>query len=448
MSENKTNFDVVVIGLGKTGMSCVRFLAKQGLSVAVTDDRKTPPYLEQIKKHYPTVYLQMGEIKQSLLFRTKKIILSPGVSPQLNVVKKAIKKGITVIGDIELFCQNVNAPIIAITGTNGKSTVTTLVAKITESFGIKTAMGGNLGTPALELLSGESFDLYVLELSSFQLETVFSLNAKASAVLNIATDHMDRHIDIENYAKIKQKVYFGNGLMVINIDDKDVYNMAKNGRNIKTFSVLSSQADFSLKKYDGDNWLCDSGGKVIRQKDLDLKGTHNVANVLAAMALVSQFKVTKKCLIDVLVKFKGLPHRCQQVAVIDGVYWYNDSKATNIEAGIASIRGLCKLGKIILIAGGDSKGVSFSGFVPAIKEYVRKIFLLGVDAKKIADVIASHIPYEFVSDVSEAVKSAHKIAKNGEVVLLAPACSSLDMYESYQHRGNVFISAVERLRKN
>ena len=256
MSKAELHFDAVIIGLGKTGMSCVRYLIKQGLSIAVTDSRMDPPCLSQLKNEYPSVPVHLGEIDQLLLLSAEQIILSPGVSLEHHAVKQAINKGIPVYGDIELFCQQAKAPIIAITGSNGKSTVTTLVAEMTKEAGIKTCVGGNLGTPALELLEESVPELYVLELSSFQLETTFSLNAHASVVLNVSPDHMDRYKDIESYALAKKKIFAGNGLMVINLDDEVVNAMFDHSRNTRTFSLTSDKADFYITDDEGDIWLC------------------------------------------------------------------------------------------------------------------------------------------------------------------------------------------------
>ena len=446
MNKTDLHFDAVIVGLGKTGLSCVRFLARQGMTVAVTDTRTEPPCLAELKNSFPSIPVYLGEINETLLLSSDQVILSPGVSLEHAAIKQVINKGIPVYGDIELFCQQVKTPVIAITGSNGKSTVTTLVAEMIKHAGIKTCVGGNLGTPALELLNEPVPDVYVLELSSFQLETTFSLNAHASVVLNISPDHMDRYSDIDSYARAKQKIYSGNGLMVINKDDAMVNAMFDQSRKIITFSLaIPTESDFGLMDDNGETWLCQGKNKIIKQNELGIKGEHNVANTLAAMALASSMNVPIEAMIETLKRFTGLPHRCQMVASIDGVNWYNDSKATNVGACIASIKGLCNLGKIILIAGGDSKGADLSSLVPAVKDHVKKVYLIGIDAKKIASVIDQSVSYEFVNDMDEAVQSANAIAEAGDVVLLAPACASLDMYDNYQHRGDVFVSAVKSL---
>ena len=446
MSEASLHFDVVIVGLGKTGLSCVRYLSKQGLKIAVVDSRTQPPELSALKKEYETVPVYLGEISKTVLLAAEQIILSPGVSIDNEAVKQAINNGIPVNGDIELFCRQAKAPIIAISGSNGKSTVTTLVAEMTKRTGLKTSVGGNLGTPALDLLEEGIPDLYVLELSSFQLETTFSLNAHASVVLNVSPDHMDRYSDLNDYAEVKRKLYSGNGLMVINQDDQIVKSMSDESRKIVSFSLTKpAENDYGIVKEKDDVWLCQGNKKIIKQSELKIKGEHNVANALAAMALASSMDVPNDVMASTLREFSGLAHRCQWVTTLNGVSWYNDSKATNVGACIASIKGLCEEGYIILIAGGDSKGADLSSLAPVLKQHVKHVLLFGVDADKLADVVRSHTSYKLVDDLEEAVKQANQIAETGDRVLLAPACASLDMFEDYQQRGDAFVAAVKAL---
>lgn len=446
MNETDLHFDVVVVGLGKTGLSCVRYLSKQGLNIAVTDSRLEPPELTSFNNEFMSVPAYLGGINKDVLFAAEEVVLSPGVSLQEDNIKQAIANGIPVIGDIELFCQQANAPIIAISGSNGKSTVTTLVAEMTRNAGLKTCVGGNLGTPALDLLNEAAPDVYVLELSSFQLETTFSLNAHASTVLNVSPDHMDRYASLEDYASAKNKIYSGQGVMVINKDDAIVNAMTDASRKSSSFSLDKPQDNnFGLIKESDDVFLSRGKEKIINQNELLIKGEHNIANALAAMALADSINVPKQAMIDTLKSFRGLEHRCQLVKKINDVHWYNDSKATNVGACIASIKGLCDTGKIILIAGGDSKGADLSGLRPVVKQYVKNVLLLGVDANKIKEVIGSYVSCEFVSDMNEAVIKANDLAESGDQVLLAPACASLDMYKNYQERGDVFVNAVNAL---
>jgi len=446
MNNAQLHFDVVIVGLGKTGLSCVRYLCQQGLNIAVTDSREAPPELSTIKNEFDSVSLYLGDINSDVLMASDQIILSPGISLEHESVKQAIAKGIPVVGDIELFCQKATAPIIAITGSNGKSTVTTLVAEMANKSGLQVCVGGNLGTPALELLNEPIPDIYILELSSFQLETTFSLNAHASAVLNISPDHMDRYDTLDDYIGAKNKIYSGQGLMVLNKDDDVVNGMTDVARTNVFFSLSTpDKDDFGLIEENEEIYLCKGSEKIITQNELAIKGQHNTSNALAAMALASSVDVSIEAMADVLKNFKGLEHRCQLVKTINDVSWYNDSKATNIGSCIASIKGLCELGDIILIAGGDSKGADLSSLKPVIEEHVKKVLLIGVDAKKLADVIKTESLYEFTADMNEAVIRANKIAEPGNLILLAPACASLDMYKNYQQRGNDFVAAINSL---
>ncbi len=446
MKKTKHHYDVVIVGLGKTGLSCVRYLLDKGLNIAVTDSRVNPPGLSTLKTQRTPVATFLGEINAEVLLSSDQIILSPGVSLNNEAVKQAIATGIPVFGDIELFCQQAKAPIIAVSGSNGKSTVTTLIAEMTRQAGLKTCVGGNLGTPALQLLNEDIPDIYVLELSSFQLETTFSLSAHASVILNISPDHMDRYANADEYANAKKRIYSGNGLMVINLDDDVVRAMDDNSRESISFTLDTPEKNnFGIIKDNAEVWLCQGDNKIIKQDELGIKGEHNVANALAAMALASSVNVSVGAMVETLKRFSGLEHRCQRVATINKVDWYNDSKATNVGACIASIKGLCDLGNIILIAGGDSKGADLSSLNPIIKQYVKHVLLLGADAKKIADAIGSEVMHEFVIDMNEAVNIASDLAEAGDVVLLAPACASLDMYENYQQRGDAFVAAVNAL---
>ncbi len=446
MKEDNTHYDAVVVGLGKTGLSCVRYLSKQGLNIAVTDSREDPPRLTSLKSEFGSIPVYLGNISAKVLLVSDQIILSPGVSLENKSVKKAIDHGIPVIGDVELFCQQAQAPIIAISGSNGKSTVTTLVAEMTHNAGLKTCVGGNLGTPVLELLDKSIPDVYVLELSSFQLETTFSLNAHASVVLNVSPDHMDRYKSLDDYIGAKNKIYSGQGLMVINQDDKAVSAMSDDSRESISFSLSKPDGNNFGVMIDNDElWLCQGNDKIIKQNELLIKGEHNIANALAAMALASSVNVPIDTIIETLKVFKGLQHRCQLVKTINDVSWYNDSKATNVGACIASIKGLCDLGEIILIAGGDSKGADLSSLASVVNQNVKHVLLMGIDANKLADVIGKNVSFEFVADMHEAVNRASQITTRGDLVLLAPACASLDMYDNYQQRGDAFVSAVNTL---
>ena len=446
VNDTKLHYDAIVVGLGKTGLSCFRYLSNQGLNVAITDSRDTPPELSRLEEEFGSAPIYLGQINEEALLASDQIILSPGVSLNNKSIKLSIEHNIPVFGDIELFSQKAQAPIIAVSGSNGKSTVTTMVVEMTRSAGLKTYVGGNIGVPALDLLDETIPDLYVLELSSFQLETTFSLNAHASVVLNISPDHMDRYSSFHDYADVKKRIYLGQGSMVINKDEKYSYSVIDTNRDIIFFSLgVPEEGNYGLAVHDNEVWLTRGNEKIIKQNQLKIKGVHNISNALAAMALAETVNVPTNVMLNTLKEFNGLEHRCQLVSKINNVSWYNDSKATNVEACIASIIGLSELGNIILIAGGDSKKADLSGLRPIIEKYVKKVFLLGVDANKLAEVVGFNVEKELVKNMDDAVKGASKIADSGDLVLLAPACSSLDMYENYQQRGDTFISAINAL---
>tara|TARA_B100001179_G_scaffold222788_1_gene199571 strand:- start:698 stop:2056 length:1359 start_codon:yes stop_codon:yes gene_type:complete len=449
VNDTDLHYDAVIVGLGKTGLSCFRYLSNQGLNVAITDSREEPPELLELKAEFESASVYLGQINEQVLLASDQIILSPGVSLDNKSIKLSIENNIPVFGDIELFCQKAQAPIIAVSGSNGKSTVTTIVAEMTRLAGLKTYVGGNIGIPALDLLSDSTPDLYVLELSSFQLETTYSLNAHASVVLNVSPDHMDRYSSLKDYANTKKRIYSGQGLMVLNKDEEYIHSIIDSKRDTIYFSLGAPEGEnFGLINHNNEVWLSQGNEKIINKNQLKIKGEHNISNALAAMALAGAVNVPTNIMADVLKNFTGLEHRCQLVREIDNVSWYNDSKATNVGACIASITGLCELGNIILIAGGDSKGADLSGLNPIVKKYIKRVFLFGIDANKLADVMGSDVDKEFVNNMNEAVKGASKIADPDDIVLLAPACSSLDMYKNYQQRGDAFISAIDALPKN
>ena len=449
VNDTDLHYDAVIVGLGKTGLSCFRYLSNQGLNVAITDSREEPPELLELKAEFESASVYLGQINEQVLLASDQIILSPGVSLDNKSIKLSIENNIPVFGDIELFCQKAQAPIIAVSGSNGKSTVTTIVAEMTRLAGLKTYVGGNIGIPALDLLSDSTPDLYVLELSSFQLETTYSLNAHASVVLNVSPDHMDRYSSLKDYVNTKKRIYSGQGLMVLNKDEEYIHSIIDSKRDTIYFSLGAPEGEnFGLINHNNEVWLSQGNEKIINKNQLKIKGEHNISNALAAMALAGAVNVPTNIMADVLKNFTGLEHRCQLVREIDNVSWYNDSKATNVGACIASITGLCELGNIILIAGGDSKGADLSGLNPIVKKYIKRVFLFGIDANKLADVMGSDVDKEFVNNMNEAVKGASKIADSDDIVLLAPACSSLDMYKNYQQRGDAFISAIDALPKN
>ncbi|MDO7711693.1 MAG: UDP-N-acetylmuramoyl-L-alanine--D-glutamate ligase [Pseudomonadota bacterium] len=433
----------LIIGLGQTGLSCVRFLIKQGYTVTVMDTRETPPGLATLQTEYPEVIVHVGGLDSDWLQKADVIVISPGVDPRLPEIKLAREAGVELVGDIELFARYANAPIIAITGSNGKSTVTTLLAEMVEKSGQTMRVGGNLGTPALALICEPAPNFYIVELSSFQLETVSSLNAFASTVLNVSPDHLDRYDSVQDYQRAKAQVFNGDGVMVINRDDIIVNQLVRPGRNQIGFSLESSEGvDFGVINQNGKQWLAEGSQALISVEDLKIFGKHNIANALAALALGSAMGLSMIGMLAALKQYSGLPHRCRLVADNENIRWFNDSKATNVGASIAAIEGLDASRKIILIAGGEGKEQDFSALTTTLQQHVSAVILLGRDGKLIADVVPRGIETYYATTMLDAVTQARAIAQTGYCVLLSPACASFDMFSGYAERGYAFESAV------
>jgi len=443
------NKRTLIVGLGKTGLSCARFLAAQDVPLAITDSRENPPALDEMKELLPDVALFVGGFDEAAFNAAEQVLVSPGVSVKEPMIAHARQRGVPVLGDIELFARHVQSPVIAITGTNGKSTVTMLIADMARRAGNEVCVGGNLGTPALDLLmeadaSEHKPDLYVLELSSFQLETTSSLNAVAAVVLNVSTDHMDRYTNTKEYAAAKARVYQNNGVMIINADDPVVNRMAITDRTIIRFGLNPPDAgDFGLQIIDGEAWLSRGDEPWLPESGLKLAGRHNTANALAALALGTAVNLPKVAMLESLRNFTGLPHRCQWVTEHEGVNWYNDSKATNVGAAIASITGMS--GQLVLIAGGDAKHADFSALKDAVANRVRNAVLIGRDAGMLEKALDGVVPVVYATDMVDAVTKARQLATKGDSVLLAPACASFDMYSGFEQRGEVFMQAVREV---
>lgn len=443
MVMTKRDLANVIVGLGKTGLSCARYLAGRGASFAVVDSRDAPPGLDALRRELPHVPVFLGGFDAAVLARARRLIVSPGVALAEPAVARALSDGAEAIGDIELFAREARAPVVAVTGANGKSTVTTLVGEMIRDAGFAVQVGGNLGTPALDLLSADLPDFYVLELSSFQLETTRSLNAAAAVVLNISPDHMDRYRDVSDYAAAKQRIYRGDGTMLINGDDPLVTAMLEPGRKAVRFGLsVPAQGDFGMRDRNGAACLAKGAEILMAVAELRITGRHNIANALAALALGDAIGVPMASMLVTLRRFAGLPHRTQWVASRDGVSWYNDSKGTNVGATLAALRGMP--GKVVLIAGGLGKGQDFTPLKAAVAVKARAVVLLGQDAPLIERAVADAAPVVRVKDMDEAVEQAAHLAREGDTVLLSPACASFDMFKGYDHRGEVFTAAVRR----
>ncbi len=446
--ENKTEHkhSFLIIGLGQTGLSCARFLVQQGYAVAIMDTREQPPLLSIVQQELPDLLVNTGGLISEWMLKSDTSVLSPGVDPRLPEIKAARDAGIEIIGDIELFARHANASIIAITGSNGKSTVTTMIAEMAVTAGKQVQVGGNLGTPALELIIEPAPDFYILELSSFQLETVASLDATVSIVLNISPDHLDRYDSEQQYQDAKANIYNGSGAMVINRDDVLVSSWAITSRDQIGFTLDQPvDNDFGLIRQNGNDWLAQGSHPLLAVEDLYVVGKHNVSNTLAALAIGSAMALAMPAMLTAIQSYRGLPHRCYLVTEYQGVRWIDDSKATNIGACLAAIEGLADSGNIILIAGGVAKDQDFSALTEALSKHVKVIILFGQDAELIAQVVPDNVQRIDASDMDDAVAKAQQLASKGDSVLLSPACASFDMFTSYIERGEHFTQAVKEL---
>lgn len=434
----------VIVGLGKTGVSAARHLLARGWQIAVTDSRREPPGRETLATLAPQVPCRFGGFDSALLDGADIVVASPGVAPSESVLREATARGLDVVGDIELFAREATAPVVGITGTNGKSTVTTLVGRMAARAGIRVAVGGNLGTPALDLLEQSAPALYVLEISSFQLDTTHSLRLRAGVVLNLSADHLDRYGDLQTYGAAKARIYRDCETAVVNLDDPRVVEMPGAGQAARGFSIdLARRADYGLIVDRGETWLAIAGEPVLAVSAMRIAGLHNVANALAALALGEAAGLPREAMLEELREFTGLPHRSQWVGERRGVRFINDSKGTNVGATLAAVAGMP--GALVVIAGGDGKGQDFSPLAQAFAARVRLAVLIGRDAPRLAAALAGRCRVEICASLEEAVTIAAQSAQPGDTVLLSPACASLDMFRDYAHRGERFAAAVEAL---
>ena len=436
------DLNYLVLGLGLTGFSVARYLTAGGYCCRVQDTRDIPPCLQQLRNECPQIEVARQPLNAQMIGWADVLVVSPGLSIAQPEIVQARDLGKAVIGDIELFAQAVNKPVVAITGTNGKSTVTALAGEMIVADNKTAAVGGNLGTPALDLLQTD-VEYFVLELSSYQLETTQSLTPAVATVLNLSQDHLDRYDSYADYIQAKLHIYQNAETCVSNDDDE----ATRHDANDILFGLSAeSDAEFGLLQKSGETWLARNGDAWINVNQLQLSGKHNWANCLAAMALATAIGISKQAIISALRNFKGIRHRSERVAEIDGVQWINDSKATNVGAAAASIEGRDR--PVILIAGGQSKNADMSALYQAIKQQVKLVLLMGVDAGRLEQAWRGATRIERVENMAEAVSRANQQALSGDCVLLAPACASLDMYADFAARGDDFISNVRRLRND
>ncbi len=437
----------LVVGLGETGLSVARYLSRQGAAVAIVDSRENPPGLEKLYAELPAdVALFLGGFHAEAFARAEQIVISPGVSAREPEVAAAVARGVPLIGDVELFAQAVTAPVLAVTGSNGKSTVVTLLSAMARRAGLDVRTGGNIGTPALDLIDVTEPDLYVLELSSFQLETIESLRPQAAVVLNVSADHMDRYSDLASYAAAKQAVYRGAAIQVVNADDPLAASLADPERPQLRFTQQTpGENEYGLIERAGEIWLARGSEQLLPASKVRMAGRHNMMNALAALALGESAGLPLAAMLETLAEFQGLPHRMQHVVTHNGVQWYNDSKGTNVGATLAAIEGI--EGRLVLIAGGDGKGADFSPLADAMRHKGVGAVLIGKDAALLEAVLGEVVPVEHALDMTQAVTRAAAMARPGDCVLLSPACASTDMYRNFVERGEVFTRAVREVLK-
>ncbi|KJH69214.1 UDP-N-acetylmuramoyl-L-alanine--D-glutamate ligase [Chromobacterium violaceum] len=445
------NRHVTVVGLGGSGLAAARYLAAHGARVRVADANPSAERLAELERCLPGVEVMVGAFDDATFAGAELLVVSPGV-PLANPAIAAFRRaGGEVVGDIEILARAIQgdgSKVIAITGSNGKSTVTSLVGHLCEAAGLDTVVAGNIGLAVLEALhareqSGKRPDVWVLELSSFQLESTFSLAADAATVLNISEDHLDRYADLLDYAHAKTRVFNGKGVQVLNKDDALVRAMVRPGHPVKWFS-LNGAADYALAR-NGGYWLKVDGEKVFDCADMQLQGLHNAANALAALGLCQGIGLPLEKLLDGLKTFRGLAHRVELVDEFDGIAFIDDSKGTNVGATEAALNGMTR--QVVLIAGGDGKGQDFAPLKPACQRIARAVLLIGRDAGRIEAALEdSGLALERCDTLEEATRRAAALARPGDVVLLSPACASLDMFKNYAHRAQVFIDTVAAVK--
>ena len=459
---NLAGKNALVVGLGETGLSMARFLARRGARVRVADSRDDPPKLAALAQAVPQAELALGAFRDAAFEGVDLLAISPGVPLATPHVRAAAERGVAVLGDIELFAQALRAGaprsrprVLAITGTNGKTTVTALTGAMCKRGGLATEVAGNIGPAALDaLMQCEDMqrvpEVWVLELSSFQLETTRTLNPVAATVLNLSEDHLDRYEGMAGYVRAKSRIFRGEGIQVLNRDDSGSMAMALAGRKQVSFGLAAPARaeDFGLLRVDGDLWLAQGVTPLVAVNDLPLAGLHNAANVLAALALARTLGEPYAPLLAALGEFKGLPHRLEKVAEIDGVAYYDDSKGTNVGSTVAALNGFAELtahgARVVLIAGGEGKGQDFAPLALPVSRHARCVVLIGRDAELMARALGdSGAALMHARSMEEAVALARTQAQRGDVVLLSPACASFDMFRNYPHRGEVFTACVK-----
>ena len=438
----------VVAGLGISGVSAVNFLHENGYRVAVTDSRQLPPGHDQIPA---TVQTSFGKLDQDLLLQAEEIVISPGLDIKLPEIQAAIAKGIPVVSEIQILRRATDKPIVAITGSNAKSTVTTLIGLMAQDAGVKVAVGGTLGRPALDLTRDDP-DVYILELSSFQLETTSNLNAEVAVVLNMSEDHLDRHGDMAGYHAAKHRIFQGVKKVVFNRDDSLTRPLVPDVTPMQSFGLNAPDLrQYGILREDnGTIWLARGRERLLKSSEMYIQGTHNVANALACLALGEAIGLPIDKMLETLKTFKGLEHRCEFVKEVAGVRYYNDSKGTNIGATLAALDGLgaaieAQGGKVAIILGGQGKGQDFTALRQSLEKYAKLAVLIGEDRPVIEKAIQGTTELLHAETLQEAVALCQQHTQAQDLVLLSPACASFDMFTGYPQRGHRFVEYVNAL---
>ena len=448
---SKTSWEkACVVGLGATGFSCACYLERLGVQVSVFDSRERPPFARRLRQEKPSITSYLGKFNEAEFRQAEVLVVSPGVSLADPAIQAARDAGVEIVGDLELFCRAVRRPVIGVTGSNGKSTVTKLTEVLLEAAGVDVLTGGNIGQPALDLLSEEEPTCYLLELSSFQLETTSSLVPEVAAILNVSPDHMDRYPDLDSYAAVKTSIARSASTLVVNRDDPTLGSLATMAMapNVVTFGLNNppSEQDFGVAQQSSADWLIHGGEMLLPAADLKIEGRHNIANALAALAIADAIVSGKTAeMVVTLRDFAGLPHRCEIVGEYHGVLWINDSKGTNVGATVAALEGMGR--PVVLIAGGQAKNADFGPLARSAHRFARQVVLFGEDREQIAEHLFYMVPVTKVTTLKEATRIAADWAQPGDVVLFSPACASFDMFENFEHRGDTFRKLVSGINQ-
>lgn len=451
----------LVVGLGLSGRAICRHLARQGVPFMVADTRRVPPGLEAFRQAHPGVAVHRGPLGALDMSAAEEVVLSPGVDPHAPAFAGLVEAHSPatgeprLIGEMALFCRAVRGRVAAVTGSNAKSTVVTLLGEMAAEAGVRVAVGGNLGTPALDLLAASpEAELYVLELSSFQLETTPGLNAECAAFLNLSEDHLDRHGDMAAYRAAKQRIFAGARHAVVNGDDADTWPAAPYAladRQVVQFGVTPPEgANWGLVRREGQTWLMQGTTPWLAADELGIAGRHNQQNALAALAMGQILGLAPAAMMAVLRRFSGLAHRSETLASVNGVLWVNDSKGTNVGATLAAVNGLGPTldGRLVLLAGGEGKGADFTPLAKPLAAYTRGVMLFGADAGRLAAALGDRVPVRRFDDLASATRAAAALAAPGDCVLLSPACASLDQFTDYRARGDAFCRLVEQIKQD